>query len=298
MAKILFCHPMFLSKSPDEQAASSPYFPLGLLYLAGYVREHGHEVAMFDATFAADESAFAAALKDEKPDVVGISAMLPTRTVALDLAQMAHDIGAVVIIGGPDATLNPAPYMRHGQVDLVVHHEGEQTITALLDYYDRSELTTATLRAEPGVAFREEGRMVINQPRPPIENLDELPFPARDLIDMERYLDLWKSLNGYSSLTIATTRGCPYGCEWCRDAVHGNGFRQRSAENVAAEVKMLKETYAIDRLRVVDDVDGISREWLKEWAETAAAQDAVIPFEGLNELQRQDIPMLDVRDSL
>jgi anaerobic magnesium-protoporphyrin IX monomethyl ester cyclase len=298
MAKILFCHPLFLSKSPDEQAASSPYFPLGLLYLAGYVREHGHEVAMFDATFAKDEAEFVQALQREEPDVVGISAMLPTREMSMTLAQMAQDYGAVVIVGGPDATLSPAAYLLHGQVDIVVHHEGEQTIAALLDLRERGALTTGSLTNEPGVAFREDGRLVINEPRTPIENLDTLPLPARDLIDMERYLHLWKELNGYSSLTIATTRGCPYGCEWCRDAVHGNGFRQRSAESVAAEVKFLKETYEIDRLRVVDDVDGLSRDWLQEWAETAAAQDAVIPFEALNELARQDIPMLDVRDSL
>ena len=58
MAKILFCHPLFINKNPDEQAANSPYFPLGLLYLAGYVREQGHEVAIFDATFAKDETVF------------------------------------------------------------------------------------------------------------------------------------------------------------------------------------------------------------------------------------------------
>ena len=298
MTKILFCHPMFLSKSPDEQAASSPYFPLGLLYLAGYVRERGHQVAMFDATFAADESDFAEALRREKPDVVGLSAMLPTRDMALTLGNMAQEFGAIVIIGGPDATQSPSTYLVHSQVDIVVHHEGEQTIAALLDLFDGGGLNTAALRNEPGVAFREEGRMVVNEPRPPIDNLDELPLPARDLIDMTRYLDLWKELNGYSSLTISTTRGCPYGCEWCRDAVHGNSFRQRSPESVAAEVKMLKETYDIDRLRVVDDVDGLSREWLETWSKSAQALDGVVPFEALNELGRQDIPMLDVRDSL
>ena len=80
--------------------------------------------------------------------------------------------------------------------------------------------------------------------------------------------------------------------------MHGNAYRQRSPESVAAEVKMLKETYNIDRLRVVDDVDGISREWLEEWEAEAQELDGVVPFEGLNELRRQDIPMLDVRDSL
>jgi anaerobic magnesium-protoporphyrin IX monomethyl ester cyclase len=123
-------------------------------------------------------------------------------------------------------------------------------------------------------------------------------MPARDLIDVDRYLRKWRETNGYSSLNIATSRGCPYGCEWCRDAVHGNGFRQRSPENVAEEVRLLKGLFQIDRLRVVDDVDGIDREWLESWAEAAKEMGAAIPFEALNDLQRQDIPLLDVRDSL
>jgi anaerobic magnesium-protoporphyrin IX monomethyl ester cyclase len=298
MAKILFCHPLFLNKNPDEQAASSPYFPLGLLYLAGYVREQGHEVTMFDATFEADETAFAAALQRENPDVVGISALLPLRETALSLAKMAQEAGCIVVLGGPDPTMSPALYAANHAVDLVVHHEGEQTITALLGLVDAGQLTAVSLQSTLGIAYRQDEQIIVNPPRPPIADMDSLPLPARDLIDVERYLNVWQEMNGYASLTISTTRGCPYGCEWCADAVHGQDYRQRSPENVAAEVKLLKETYKIDRLRVIDDVDGISREWLEAWAEEAESQNAIIPFEGLNELQRQDIPMLDVRDSL
>jgi radical SAM superfamily enzyme YgiQ (UPF0313 family) len=289
---------MFLSKNPDEQVASSPYFPLGLLYLAGYVRDQGHDVAIFDATFAEDESAFLEALRRETPDVVGISTLLPTRDMALTLAQMAHERDAVVVVGGPDPTQSPGLYAAHPAVDIVVHHEGEQTLAALLALVDAEQLTLDALRDEPGLAFRAGGQLVVNEPRPPIENLDTLPLPARDLIDLDRYLNAWQEMNGYSSITISTARGCPYACNWCRDSVHGNGFRQRSPENVAAEVKLLKEAYRVDRLRVVDDVDGFTLEWLEAWKESAISIDGVIPFEGLNELTRQDIPMLDVRDSL
>jgi radical SAM superfamily enzyme YgiQ (UPF0313 family) len=299
MAKLLLCHPLFLSQSPDEQAANSPYFPLGLLYLAGYARQNGHEVAVFDGTFEADESAFAERLSVEKPDVVGISAVLPLKKMALKLAQVAHDARATVILGGPDPTKSPGGYLNFPQVDLVVHHEGEQTLVSLLNLFDAGRLNPEMLKDEPGIAFRNRaGRPVTNQPRSPIENLDTLPLPARDLIDMERYLQTWQETNGYSSLTISTARGCPYGCEWCRDAVHGQDFRQRSPQSVAAEMKALKEAYQIDRLRVIDDVDGISREWIEEWADAAESLDAAIPFEALNDLQRQDLPMLDVRDSL
>lgn len=298
MASILFAHPLFLAKNADEQALSSPYFPLGLLYLAGYVREQGHEVAIFDGTFAPDESAFADSLAEHQPDLVGISALLPTRDTALVLARMASETGATVVFGGPDPTLSPAVYLSDAAVDIVVHHEGEQTITRLLDLVDADDLGIETVRAERGVAYRVDGHVTVNEPRAPIADLDTLPLPARDLIDMDRYLQTWDADNGYSSVTISTSRGCPYGCDWCKDAVHGAEFRQRSPESVAEEMKLLKSTYNIDRLRLVDDVDAIEREWLDEWAAVAEQTDAVIPFEALNDLERQDIPLLDVRDSL
>ncbi len=299
MAKILLVHPLFLSLNPEEQALQSPYFPLGLLYLAGYVRDQGHEVAVFDGTFEEDVSAFSARLAAERPDLVGISSVLPLRDMALTLASDAKAAGTLTILGGPDPTKDPASYLQFPQVDMVVHHEGEQTLDSLLRLIDAGPLTPEILAREPGIAFRDAaGAPVVNQPRPPVENLDELPLPARDLIDMDRYLDTWREENGYSSLTISTSRGCPYGCDWCQDSVHGQSFRQRSPESVAAEMKQLKETYDIDRLRVVDDVDGIEREWVEGWAEAAEAADAAIPFEALYDLERQDLPMLDVRDTL
>ena len=299
MAKLLLVHPLFLAHSPDEQAAGSPYFPLGLLYLAAYVRDHGHEVAIFDGTFASGLDAYQARLVQEAPDLVGISALLPTKAMALTLAELTKNAGYKVIFGGPDPTKEPLTYAAHPAVDVVVHHEGEQTIERLLSLIDEDGWTNARLKETLGIAFvNEAGQPILNQPRPPIENLDSLPMPARDLIDMEKYLDTWRETNGYASLTITATRGCPYGCDWCQDAVHGNGFRQRSPESVAAEVKALKENFDIDRLRVVDDVDGMDREWIEAWAEAAQAEDAVVPFEALYDLERQDLPMLDVRDSL
>ncbi len=304
----MLAHPLFLSKSPEESDLSSPYFPLGLLYLAAYIRDNGHEVCIFDGTFCADESAFADALDAEQPQLVGISALQPTAASALQLAELAAERGVTVVVGGPDPTADPARYLAppdadgrrgsHTPVDIVVHHEGEQTIVRLLDLLDEDRLDLDVLADEPGVAFRGDGQVVVNQPRPPIENLDELPLPARDLIDMARYLETWEADQGYTSITIATTRGCPFGCQWCRDAVHGDGFRQRSPESVAAEVKALAETYDVERLRFTDDVDGIDRDWFDRWADVSTRSGVAVPFEPLNEPKRTDLPLLDVRDSL
>ena len=298
MANIVLAHPVFLAQDPVEAAAASPYFPLGLLYLASYVREHGHEVTVFDGTFEADESSFAEHLRAHRPQVVGLSALVTTRSTALRLARTAADFGAVVVLGGPDPTAEPAMYLVDEAVDIVVHHEGEQTITRILDLLDVQQLTVEQLADEPGIAFRHDGSVRVNHPRPPMQNLDVLPLPARDLIDMERYLHQWQDDQGYSSITVATSRGCPYNCEWCRDAVHGAGFRQRSPDSVAAEMRELKERYGVESIRLVDDVDGLSREWIDDWADAAERLDAVIPFEALGRLERDDLPLLEVRDSL
>ena len=296
---LLLANPLFLSKSEVERELMSPYFPLGLLYLAAYVREHGFSVAVFDGTFADDERAFADALKRHYPRLVGLTAVLPNRESALSLARMAHAFGATVVLGGPDPTREPATYLAEPGVDLVVHHEGEETLVELLHVLDRKENHLPDLNGIRGLAFRDaDGEVVLTPPRPYIDDLDLLPLPARDLIDMEKYLEVWRDENGYASVSISVSRGCPYGCEWCQDAANGPDLRQRSPENVAAEMKALKETFRIDRLRVVDDVDGLDREWLRAWADAADAEDAVIPFEALYDLERQDIPLLDVRDTL
>jgi len=296
---LLLANPLFLSQNEAERELMSPYFPLGLLYLAAYVRDRGYSVAVFDGTFAKDESAFADALQRHQPRVVGLSVVLPNRETALSLARTAFASGATVVVGGPDPTHDPARYLAQPEVDIVVHHEGEETVVELLDLLFADGDQQPDLSEVLGLAFRDvDGGVVVNPPRPYITDLDRLPMPARDLVDMDQYLDVWRDENGYASVSISVSRGCPYGCEWCQDAVNGPQLRQRSPESVAAEMKALKETYQIDRLRVVDDVDGIEQEWLEAWAAAAEKDEAVILFEALYDLQRQDVPMLDVRDSL
>ncbi len=298
MATLLLAHPVFLAHDDVEREAASPYFPLGLLYLASYVREQGHDVSIFDGTFATGEDAFIAHLEEHQPDVVGIAALITSKDAALSLARIAAGTGASVILGGPDPTIDPGAYLADAAVDLVVHHEGEQTIAALLDRADEGTLTIEGIEDEQGIAFRKNARIQINQPRPPIENLDELPPPARDLIDMERYFHMWEEARGYTSITVSTSRGCPFGCEWCVDAVHGQEFRQRSPESVAAEVRELEELYGPESIRLVDDISGIDREFFEAWSDEAERLKSSLTFEPLDKAVVTDLPLLEVRDSL
>jgi radical SAM superfamily enzyme YgiQ (UPF0313 family) len=296
---ILLTNPVFLNENVAERELMTPYFPLGLLYLGAYLQSMGVEVAIFDGTFKDGKTDFLDALEDCRPRVVGITAVRPNRENALALARLAARSGARVIMGGPDPTQTPEHYLEEPAVTLVVHHEGEITLSELMRSDWITSGKTGDLASIDGIAYLDErGQVRVNPRRPYILNLDELPIPARELIDMDQYLDIWRDHHGYASLTISVSRGCPYGCEWCRQSVHGRDFRLRSVENVVSEVKALIEHYDIDRLRVVDDVDALDREWINAWARQAEEEGVVVPFEALNELERQDIPMLDVRDSL
>jgi radical SAM superfamily enzyme YgiQ (UPF0313 family) len=284
---ILLVNPVFLSQNEAERELMSPYFPLGLLYLGAFLRDRDFQVEIFDGTFMDGDQDFIKALDKHNPKVVGITAVKPNREMVLELAEMAKDSGSFVIVGGPDPTYTPEYYLCDHSVDLVVHHEGELTLVKILEAMKDDENGFSSLVGMPGIARRKY-----------LLNLDELPPPARDMIDIEKYLQVWKEQNGYASLSISVSRGCPYGCQWCADAVHGQEFRIRSAESVVAEVKSLMQTYNIDRLRVVDDVDGIDANWISDWAAVAQDQQAVLPFEALYEVERREIPMLDIRDSL
>ena len=277
----------------------SPYFPLGLLYLGAFLRQQGFQVEIFDGTFLDGNQDFIKALENHNPKTVGITAVKPNGDKVLELAKIAKEYGTFVIVGGPDPTYTPETYLNDPSVDLVVHHEGELTLVEVLELVKNREQVTTSLTGMPGIAYRDEfGSVVVNPRSPYLLNLDELPLPARDMVDIDKYLQVWREQKGYASLSLSVSRGCPYGCKWCADSVHGQEFRIRSVESVVAEVKSLMQTYNVDRLRVVDDVDGIDAGWITDWADIAQKEQAVLPFEALYEVERQDIPMLDIRDSL
>jgi anaerobic magnesium-protoporphyrin IX monomethyl ester cyclase len=296
---ILLVNPVFLSQNEAEKELMSPYFPLGLLYLGAFLRDRGFQAEIFDGTFMLGNQDFIEVLEKHKPKTVGITAVKPNGDKVRELAKIAKEYGAFVIVGGPDPTYAPETYLSESSVDLVVHHEGELTLAEVLEARKNGELLASSLVAMPGIAYRDEtGDLVVNPRRDYLLNLDELPLPARDMVDIEKYLQVWREHNGYASLSISVSRGCPYGCKWCADSVHGQDFRLRSVESVVGEVKSLMQSYNIDRLRVVDDVDGIDVEWITNWAQVAEQEEATLPFEALYEVERKDIPMLDIRDSL
>jgi anaerobic magnesium-protoporphyrin IX monomethyl ester cyclase len=294
---ILVVNPLILSQDPVEQRLMTPYFPLGLLYLAATLREAGYSVDVYDGMFQTDPAQFVQALDRLEPAIVGISALSTVRASALELAALAHARGCLVLLGGADPTARPESYLEHRSgneyvVDLVVVGEGEETILELMPIL-QSRAETPLLDEVRGLAYRDaEGKTVRTASRPLRRDIDQIPFPARDMIDWAAYRRAWTSRHGFWSLSVITTRGCPYACAWCQKGVFGKSFRARSPQSVATEIREIKERYQPDQLRIVDDVTGIDRRWVKAWRDALIEQDAVIPFECLSRVDLIDRELL------
>jgi anaerobic magnesium-protoporphyrin IX monomethyl ester cyclase len=298
MVDLLLANPLFLHEDPVEQRLMTPYFPLGLLYLASSAREAGYSTNIFDAMFEDGDDSFAAALERERPQVVGISVLATVRAAALRLAEMAHHQGAIVVVGGADPTGRPESYLLHEAdgsqpVDVVVVGEGEQTLLELLPVLLEGGPLDGRLDQINGLAYRNgNGQVQRTANRKHCSDLDSLPLPARDLLDLEKYRKAWRERHGFFSLSIIATRGCPYGCKWCQKSVFGRSFRPRSPEAVAGEMQLIKEQYDPDQLRIVDDVMGIDRAWVRKWHDAVLARDAVVPFECLSRVDLMDEEMV------
>ncbi len=296
---ITLVHPLFIEKDPVEKKIMTPYFPLGLMYLASVLRENGYEVELFDCTFRKDFDDFENYMKTKKPKLVGITSLITIRRNALLIADIAHRYGAKVILGGPDPTALPERYLFYkGEknefpVDVVVFDEGEITMLELANFYFKKGDYPDDIREIKGLRLRGyNGKAIATGNRDLIQNLDSIPFPARDLVDMDDYRKAWRKKHGYWSLTIINSRGCPYHCSWCQKAVFGRRYRIRSPQNSAEEMKLLKEIYSPDFIRVVDDITGVQKNWVLNWSEEVIKRDAVIPFECLTRVNLASEDML------
>ncbi len=289
MTEILFGQSYYLRFDPKLWQAMQPYPPLGSLYAASYLRSLGYEVSFFDAMLAESETEWAAALEREKPayailfednfNYLSKMCLLRMREAARRMIAMARQSGCTVILCGADATDHAGDYLTRG-ADYVLLGEGEATLGELLDRLTGK--TSRPLEDILGLAYKDAGQVRLNTRRPDLKDLDALPFPAWDLVDVERYRSIWMERHGYFSMNIVSTRGCPFHCNWCAKPIWGQRYNSRSPENVAAEMRWLKQTYHPDHLSFVDDIFGLKPGWLDRFAEAVKDEEAGIPFKCLN----------------
>lgn len=288
MTQILLGQSYYLYFDPKLWQAMQPYPPLGTLYVTSYLRRHGYEVALFDAMLAQSEEDWSHALAEHRPEFAVLfednfnylskMCLLRMRQAAFTMVEMAKQRGCTVILCGADATDHAEDYLAQG-ADYILLGEGEVTLVELLDRLTgKSDIPLAEIL---GLAYC-DGAARRNPRRPDIRNLDDLPFPAWDLVDIPRYRALWMERHGYFSMNMVTTRGCPFHCNWCAKPIWGQRYNTRGPENVVAEMKWLRDTYAPDHIWFADDIFGLKPGWLPRFSEILASQGARIPFKCLS----------------
>jgi anaerobic magnesium-protoporphyrin IX monomethyl ester cyclase len=289
MPELLLTHGYFLFEDPKELQIMKPYAPLGILYLCSHLRNQGFDVEVFDSTFSSRD-ALIHHLQSETPSTLGIYANLMTRGNVVTILKAAHAAGWKTIVGGPEPGAYAREYLEAG-ADVVVFGEGELTVAELLSAFRHHTPYTSI----NGIAYLDSsGVMRETGQRPQIADLDQQPWPARQAIDIGRYVKTWRDAHGKGSVNFITARGCPYKCRWCSHQVFGQTHRRRNPLLVVDEVQWLLETYSPDMVWVSDDVFTINHAWLRTYAAEMARRGLRIPFECISRADRLNAEMLDL----
>jgi anaerobic magnesium-protoporphyrin IX monomethyl ester cyclase len=299
MIDVLFGQSYYLRFDPTRWAAGQPYPPLGTLYAASVLRERGYRVALFDAMLATSEAEWALALDRFQPALAVLfddhfnylskMCLRRMRQAALTMIEAARRRGCVVIVSSADACDHPELYLAGG-ADFVILGEGERTLSELADrlsgrrhqpfeaiaglaYLDPPRSETATRRERP---------LVRTAPRAVLRDLDTLPSPAWDLVDLARYRVLWRARHGYWSLNFVTTRGCPYHCNWCAKPIWGQQYHVHSPDRVVDELAAISAAYGPDEIAFVDDIFGLKPGWIGDFAHRLHARGLRLRFRCLS----------------
>lgn len=277
--RLLFCIPPQWVHFEGVNARPQVNIPLGVLSMAAYLQAQGWNgtIEVYDARLSAglhaadptrrifgdDEDEVRRRVREAAPDVVGISNMFSSQFgQALRMAELVKEEvpGAVVVLGGPHVSVFPEESLAHPAVDFVVVGEGEERLLALLRCLEQGMPPSI-----PGVVGRPED-MALLRPHPRVKvdfiaTVDDLPLPAYDLVDMERYFHL--QANGYSprtrewgrrAVSIITSRGCPHRCVFCSiHATMGYRWRAHGMDYLRRHLALLRDRYRIDFIHFDDD---------------------------------------------
>jgi anaerobic magnesium-protoporphyrin IX monomethyl ester cyclase len=304
---VLLAHSLYLGHDTKQLQRMRPYSPLATLLAAAALRQQGCEVRLFDATFAGIPDIpvgagapsgpavaepgtpgigeFEAALDGEAPAVVAVvednfnfvtkmcTAQMRADTLAMVTAAKAR--GCRVVVNGSDAVDHPGRYLAAG-ADAVIVSEVEPALTELVEAWTGPG--DVTLDRIAGLALPHGAEVRRTAPRPYMNDLDALPLPAWDLIDPDRYRSAWTRAHGRMSWNMATSRGCPYGCNWCAKPLWGRRYAQRSPELVVEELVRLRADIGADHIWFADDIFGLTPAWIEQFARLVHERAARIPF--------------------
>lgn len=284
--KLLFTHSYFYKFDPKQWADKRPYPPYGTIYAAALMHQQGYSCSLHDNNLRDSPVELKVPLSEQQPDCLVIyddgfnyltkMCLTKMREAAFEMIRMGKEKGCTVILSSSDSTDHYGEYLIKG-ADYVLLGEGEQTLLELIKKVEKGPVTDK--QSILGIAYKDQhGTVVQNPRRPVIKQLDDLPDPLWDLVDVAAYQKIWMDAHGYFSLNIATTRGCPYKCNWCAKPIYGNRYNSRSPKRVVAELQQLSQQYGADYFWVCDDIFGLKPGWVQQFRNLLEAENLKIRY--------------------
>lgn len=267
--KILLIYPPTTIYGEDPSKGGQ-IVPLGIAYIAAVCEKNSYETKIFDFSasdnieehpenssiyYGTPKDEIRKQIKEYAPDIVGIQCMYTAyANDAHDIARIVKEVNkeTLIVMGGAHASSCPESVLGNAYVDIVVIGEGEETFLEIVKRYEAKQDLSDIL----GTAVWQNGSVFINKPRPYIEDIDTIPFPARHLLPLERYTEKFKNatFNMRPSTFLITSRGCPYNCRFCSiKSVWGRSWRYHSPKRVVDEIEQVVKEYGVGEIHFIDD---------------------------------------------
>ena len=284
MLDILFSHSYYYKLDPKQWANKTPYPPLGTLYAASKMRSSGYSVGLFDTNLKDDPTGITSIIDREKPKYLVIyddgfnyltrMCLTNMRNAAFRMIGLAKERNCTVIVCSSDSTDHYDLYLDAG-ADFIIKGEAELTLAELISSLNKNEEFKQLL----GIVYREDNLTKINPNRPVLLDLDSLGQPAWDLVDIDSYRNIWKEGGRTLSLNIATTRGCPYKCNWCAKPIYGNRYNAHSPQFIIDQIKILQNQFGVRDYWMCDDIFGLKPKWVQEFNKLLKEQGLSISYQ-------------------
>jgi len=283
MLDVLLTHTYFYKMDPKQWQNQTPFLPLGTIYAAGVLRQNKYSVSLFDVGLKDCPKELRNVLEKQKPKYLVIyddgfnyltkMCLTAMREACFEMISYGKKHNCKVIVSSSDATDNAALYLEKG-ADFIIYGEAELTLLELIKNLNKKN----DISLINGIIYAKESKILKNKPRKVLQNLDSLPLPAWDLVDIDLYKNIWQNAKKPFTLNLATTRGCPFHCNWCAKPIYGQRYNSHSPGRIAEMIAYLNKKYKVNRFWMCDDIFGLKPHWVQEFRDILKAKDLKIKY--------------------
>jgi len=256
---------VFIQPRSEKDIFYAPEPPLGLAYLAASLLKYNNdiEIEIIDG-FLLNYDDYLRKISEIDADIVGVTSTLPQLGGALKIPRLIDDSNTRFVLGGPGVANISSSRLYDSGYSVLCHGEGERTIVELVEAFEERSL----LKDVDGLSFFSDGKETRTPPRKLIDNLDDIPRPARELLDMEKYINNWGKILGVRTTQMISSRGCQFSCRFCDRTVFGRKIRFMSSGRVIEEMKQLYDKYKVESIYFEDDLFTLNRRRVLDFCDT------------------------------